>query len=259
MRGLTDKVVLVTGGGFSPDQVGSGLGMSMCVELAAEGAKVVVSDLSLERAEATVTRVKEAGGDAVAVAADVTDEDSVRAMVSAALDAYGHIDVLVNNAGVFGAYVPLLEIENSQWDRVMEVDLKGVFLATKATLPHMLERGKGVVINVSSASGVVASEVGAEYTTAKHGVIGLTKQIAYDYGHQGIRAVGIGPGVIKTAAFEGAEITSDFPFYDLTMQAPAGRYGEPHEIARAVCFLASDDASFIHGHTIPVDGGSPIR
>ncbi|MBQ1046414.1 MULTISPECIES: SDR family NAD(P)-dependent oxidoreductase [unclassified Micromonospora] len=259
MRGLTDKVVLVTGGGFSPDQVGSGLGMSMCVELAAEGAKVVVSDLSLERAEATVTRVKEAGGDAVAVASDVTDEDSVRAMVSAALDAYGRIDVLVNNAGVFGAYVPLLEIENSQWDRVMEVDLKGVFLATKATLPHMLERGKGVVINVSSASGLVASEVGAEYTTAKHGVIGLTKQIAYDYGHKGIRAVGIGPGVIKTAAFEGAEITSDFPFYDLTMQAPAGRYGEPHEIARAVCFLASDDASFIHGHTIPVDGGSPIR
>lgn len=169
------------------------------------------------------------------------------------------IDVLVNNAGLFGAYLPLLEIETSQWERVMDVDLKGVFLVTKAVLPHMLERGSGVVINVSSASGVVASEVGAEYTTAKHGVIGLTKQIAYDYGHQGIRAVGIGPGVIKTAAFEGVEITSDFPFYDLTMDAPAGRYGEVEEISRAVCFLASDDASFIHGHPIPVDGGSPTR
>ncbi|WP_285786707.1 glucose 1-dehydrogenase [Micromonospora sp. NBRC 101691] len=259
MRGLKDKVALVTGGGYSPEQVGSGLGRSLCVELAREGAKVVVSDLSLENADATVKLIRDTGGNAVGVAADVTDEGSVAGMVSAALDAYDRIDVLVNNAGVFGAYVPLLEIENSQWDRVMEVDLKGVFLATKATLPHMLERGSGVVINVSSASGLVASEVGAEYTTAKHGVIGLTKQIAYDYGHRGIRAVGIGPGVIKTAAFEGAEITSDFPFYDLTMQAPAGRYGEPDEVARAVCFLASDDASFIHGHTIPVDGGSPIR
>ncbi len=259
MRGLQDKVVLVTGGGYGPEQAGSGLGQAMCIELAKEGAKVVVADLSLDRAEATVKKIRDVGRESIAVAADVTDEDSVQAMVSAALDAYGHLDVLVNNAGVFGAYVPLLEIENDLWDRVMEVDLKGVFLATKAALPHMLERGTGVVINVSSASGLVASEVGAEYTTAKHGVIGLTKQIAYDYGHQGIRAVGIGPGVIKTAAFEGTEITSDMPFYDLTMQAPAGRYGEPIEVARTVCFLASDDASFIHGHTIPVDGGSPIR
>jgi 3-oxoacyl-[acyl-carrier protein] reductase len=259
MRGIRDKVVIVTGGGHGKDQAGSSLGQAMSVELAKEGAKVVVADLSIERADATVAQIRDAGGDATAVEADVIDENSVTGMVSAALDAYGRIDVLVNNAGLFGAYLPLLEIETSQWERVMDVDLKGVFLATKGVLPHMLERGSGVIINVSSASGVVASEVGAEYTTAKHGVIGLTKQIAYDYGHQGIRAVGIGPGVIKTAAFEGVEITPDFPFYDLTMQAPAGRYGEPLEVARAVVFLASDDASFIHGHTIPVDGGSPIR
>ena len=131
MRGLKDKVALVTGGGFSPDQVGSGLGRAMCVELAGEGAKVVVSDLSQERAEATVKRIRDAGGDAIGVESDVTDEESVRTMVSAALDAYGRIDVLVNNAGVFGAYVPLLDIESNQWDRVMEVDLKGVFLGRR--------------------------------------------------------------------------------------------------------------------------------
>ncbi|THJ68581.1 glucose 1-dehydrogenase [Arthrobacter echini] len=259
MRGLKDKVVLVTGGGHGQDQSGSSLGQVMCTELAKEGSKIIVADLTQERADATAEEVRAAGGEAVGIAVDVVDEDSVKAMVDTALEAFGRIDVLINNAGIFGAYLPLLEIETSQWEKIMDVDLKGVFLVTKGVLPSMLERGAGVVINVSSASGVVASEVGAEYTTAKHGVIGLTKQISYDYGHQGIRAVGIGPGVIKTAAFEGAEITPDFPFYDLTMQAPAGRYGEPMEIARAVCFLASDDASFIHGHTIPVDGGSPTR
>ncbi len=259
MRGLRDKVVLVTGGGHGREQAGSSLGQAMCVELAKEGAKIVVADLTQDRADATAEQVRAEGGDALALPVDVVDEGSVKAMVDAALAHYGRIDVLVNNAGVFGAYKPLLEIETSQWETVMDVDLKGVFLVTKAVLPSMLERGDGVIINVSSASGVVASEVGAEYTTAKHGVIGLTKQIAYDYGHQGIRALGIGPGVIKTPAFEGVEITPDFPFYDLTMQAPAGRYGEVIEIARAVCFLASDDASFIHGHTIPVDGGSPVR
>lgn len=258
MRRLEGKVALVTGGGFSPDQVGSGLGRAMSVELAKEGAKVVVSDLSAEQAAATVKDIEELGGEAIAVGADVTDETSIGSMVDAALEGFGQIDVLVNNAGVFGAFKPLLEIETKQWDQVMDVDVKGVFLVTKAVLPHMLERGSGVVLNVSSASGVVASEVGAEYTTAKHAVIGLTKQISYDYGHQGIRALGIGPGVIKTAAHEG-EITSDFPFYDLTMQAPAGRYGEVHEVARTVAFLVSDEAAFIHGHTIPVDGGSPTR
>src|SRR5690554_4803801 len=191
MRRLEGRVALVTGGGVSPEQVGSGLGRAMSVELAKEGAKVVVADLDLEHARTTVAEVEKAGGEAVAVEADVTDEASIRSMVDASLEAYGKIDILINNAGVFGAFKPLLEIESEQWDKVMEVDVKGVFLVTKAVLPHMLERGNGVVLNVSSASGVVASEVGAEYTAAKHAVIGLTKQIAYDYGHQGIRAVGI--------------------------------------------------------------------
>src|SRR5699024_9456800 len=137
----------------------------------------VVSDLNADHAQATVDDIRSQGGEAIAVSADVTDEASLTAMVETSLAEFGQIDILVNNAGLFGAYKPLLEIENKQWDVVMDVDVKGVFLATKAVLPHMLERGGGVVLTVSSASGLVASEVGAEYTAAKHAVIGLTKQI----------------------------------------------------------------------------------
>jgi 3-oxoacyl-[acyl-carrier protein] reductase len=122
----------------------------------------------------------------------------------------------------------------------------------------MLAKGKGVIINIASVSGFLASATGVEYTAAKHGVTGLTKQLAYDYGHQGIRSIAIGPGVIETP------LTKDWtceggPFHELTMQAPAGRYGRPIDVARLVCFLASDEADFMHGHTIPIDGGSIIR
>jgi 3-oxoacyl-[acyl-carrier protein] reductase len=125
-------------------------------------------------------------------------------------------------------------------------------------IPVMLERGGGVIINIASVSGFLASQTGVEYTAAKHGVVGITKQIAYDYGHEGIRCVGVGPGVIETPLT--AEWTREGgPFHELTMEAPAGRYGRPMDIARFVCFLASDEASFMHGHTYAVDGGSVIR
>jgi NAD(P)-dependent dehydrogenase (short-subunit alcohol dehydrogenase family) len=179
-------------------------------------------------------------------------------MVRQALDAFGAIDVLINNAGVVGETLPAHEVSEESWDRVMNVDMKGVFLASKAAIPTMLERGSGVIINIASVSGFIASATGIEYTAAKHGVVGLTKQLAYDYGHRGIRAVGVGPGVIETPLT--AEWTQEGgPFHDLTMSAPAGRYGHPEDIARLVSFLASDDASFMHGHTFPVDGGSIIR
>jgi NAD(P)-dependent dehydrogenase (short-subunit alcohol dehydrogenase family) len=149
-------------------------------------------------------------------------------------------------------------VSEESWDRIMAVDMKGVFLCSKAAIPIMLGHGGGVIINIASVSGFLASATGVEYTAAKHGVVGLTKQIAYDYGHDGIRAVGIGPGVIETPLT--AEWTREGgPFHELTMDAPAGRYGRPIDIARVVCFLASDEASFMHGHTFPIDGGSIIR
>lgn len=251
MLGLDGKVAIVTGGG-------SGLGREFCVELAKQGTKVVPADLDFSGAEETAGLVTKAGGQASAIEADVSDTASVQAMVHEAISRYGTLDILVNNAGLVGELKPVHEVSEESWDRVMAVDLKGVFLCSKYAIPKMLEQGKGVIINIASVSAFLASATGVEYTAAKHGVAGLTKQIAYDYGHQGIRAVGVGPGVIATP------LTQDWtreggPFHELTMAAPAGRYGRPIDVARLVCFLASDEADFMHGHTIPVDGGSIIR
>jgi NAD(P)-dependent dehydrogenase (short-subunit alcohol dehydrogenase family) len=251
VKGLQDKVVLITG-------AGSGLGRESATELAGEGSRIAVMDMNLEGALETVALITKAGGDAFAVQGDVADSASVQSMVATVLDHFGTIDILVNNAGVVGELKPVHEVSEESWDFVMGVDMKGVFLCSKYVIPTMLAKGKGVIINIASVSGFLASATGVEYTSAKHGVTGLTKQLAYDYGHLGIRSIAIGPGVIETP------LTKDWtceggPFHALTMDAPAGRYGRPIDVARLVCFLASDEADFMHGHTIPIDGGSIIR
>jgi NAD(P)-dependent dehydrogenase (short-subunit alcohol dehydrogenase family) len=251
VKGLQGKVVLITG-------AGSGLGRESAVELAGEGSRIAVMDMNLEGAVETVALITAAGGDAFAIEGNVADSASVQAMVATVLDHFGTIDILVNNAGVVGELKPVHEVSEESWDFVMGVDMKGVFLCSKYVIPTMLAKGKGVIINIASVSGFLASATGVEYTSAKHGVTGLTKQLAYDYGHQGIRSIAIGPGVIETP------LTKDWtceggPFHELTMDAPAGRYGRPIDVARLVCFLASDEADFMHGHTIPIDGGSIIR
>jgi NAD(P)-dependent dehydrogenase (short-subunit alcohol dehydrogenase family) len=251
VKGLQDKVVLITG-------AGSGLGRESATELAGEGSRIAVMDMNLEGALETVALITKAGGDAFAVQGDVADGASVQSMVATVLDHFGTIDILVNNAGVVGELKPVHEVSEESWDFVMGVDMKGVFLCSKYVIPTMLAKGKGVIINIASVSGFLASATGVEYTSAKHGVTGLTKQLAYDYGHLGIRSIAIGPGVIETP------LTKDWtceggPFHELTMDAPAGRYGRPIDVARLVCFLASDEADFMHGHTIPIDGGSIIR
>jgi len=251
VKGLQDKVVLITG-------AGSGLGRESATELAGEGSRIAVMDMNLEGALETVALITKAGGDAFAVQGDVADGASVQSMVATVLDHFGTIDILVNNAGVVGELKPVHEVSEESWDFVMGVDMKGVFLCSKYVIPTMLAKVKGVIINIASVSGFLASATGVEYTSAKHGVTGLTKQLAYDYGHLGIRSIAIGPGVIETP------LTKDWtceggPFHELTMDAPAGRYGRPIDVARLVCFLASDEADFMHGHTIPIDGGSIIR
>jgi len=251
MKGLKGKVAIITG-------AGSGLGREFAIELAKEGVKVVVADVNAAGADETVKLVTGAGGTAFAQTTDVASAKSVQAMVAATIERFGAIDVLVNNAGLVGELKRVHEVSEESWDRVMAVDLKGVFLCSKYAIPKMLEQKKGVIINIASVSAFLASNTGSEYTSAKHGVAGFTKQLAYEYGHDGIRAVGIGPGVIETP------LTKDWtreggPFHELTMQAPAGRYGRPIDIARVVVFLASDEASFMHGHTFPIDGGSIIR
>ena len=251
MQGLAGKVVIITG-------AGSGLGRESAIELAKEGSRIAVADVNLAGAEETVATITAAGGDAFALEADVSKSASVQQMIAGVLDHYGTIDILVNNAGVVGQLLPVHEVTEESWDFVMGVDMKGVFLCSKYAIPTMLAKGKGVIINIASVSGFLASATGVEYTAAKHGVTGLTKQLAYDYGHKGIRSIAIGPGVIETP------LTSEWtceggPFHELTMEAPAGRYGRAIDVARLVVFLASDEADFMHGHTIPIDGGSIIR
>ena len=251
MQGLAGKVVINTG-------AGSGLGRESAIELAKEGSRIAVADVNLAGAQETVATITAAGGDAFALEADVSNSASVQKMIAGVLDHFGTIDILVNNAGVVGQLLPVHEVTEESWDFVMGVDMKGVFLCSKYAIPTMLAKGKGVIINIASVSGFLASATGVEYTAAKHGVTGLTKQLAYDYGHKGIRSIAIGPGVIETP------LTADWtceggPFHDLTMDAPAGRYGRPIDVARLVVFLASDEADFMHGHTIPIDGGSIIR
>ncbi|CAB4926504.1 unannotated protein [freshwater metagenome] len=251
MQGLAGKVVIITG-------AGSGLGRESAIELAKEGSRIAVADVNLAGAQETVATITAAGGDAFALEADVSKSASVQQMIAGVLDHYGTIDILVNNAGVVGQLLPVHEVTEESWDFVMGVDMKGVFLCSKYAIPTMLAKGKGVIINIASVSGFLASATGVEYTAAKHGVTGLTKQLAYDYGHKGIRSIAIGPGVIETP------LTSEWtceggPFHELTMEAPAGRYGRAIDVARLVVFLASDEADFMHGHTIPIDGGSIIR
>ncbi|MCX6421307.1 MAG: glucose 1-dehydrogenase [Actinobacteria bacterium] len=251
MQGLAGKVVIITG-------AGSGLGRESSIELAKEGSRIAVADVNLAGAQETVATITAAGGDAFALEADVSKSASVQKMIAGVLDHYGTIDILVNNAGVVGQLLPVHEVSEESWDFVQGVDMKGVFLCSKYAIPTMLAKGKGVIINIASVSGFLASATGVEYTSAKHGVTGLTKQLAYDYGHKGIRSIAIGPGVIETP------LTSEWtceggPFHELTMEAPAGRYGRAIDVARLVVFLASDEADFMHGHTIPIDGGSIIR
>lgn len=251
MRGLSGKVVLITG-------AGSGLGRESAIELAKEGARIALMDTNLEGAQETEKMVAKNGGESFAIQGDVSTSSSVQATVASVLEHFGTIDILINNAGVVGELKPVHEVSEESWDFVMGVDMKGVFLCSKYVIPTMLDKGKGVIVNIASVSGFLASATGVEYTAAKHGVTGLTKQLAYDYGHLGIRSIGIGPGVIETP------LTKDWtceggPFHELTMDAPAGRYGKPIDVARLVCFLASDEADFMHGHTIPIDGGSIIR
>ena len=248
LQGLEGKVAIVTG-------AGSGLGREYCKEFASEGVKIVAADINHGAAEETVSMID---GDGVAVETDVSQAAAAEAMVRSAVERFGTVDILVNNAGLVGETVKTAEVSEESWDRIMAVDMKGVFLCSRAAIPVMLEHGGGVIINIASVSGFLASATGVEYTAAKHGVVGITKQIAYDYGHEGIRCVGVGPGVIETPLT--AEWTREGgPFHPLTMDAPAGRYGRPIDIARVVCFLASDEAAFMHGHTFPVDGGSIIR
>jgi NAD(P)-dependent dehydrogenase (short-subunit alcohol dehydrogenase family) len=245
---LTDKVVLVTG-------AGSGMGRAMVREFVAEGARVAAVDIRLPSASATVDELPQPSR-AIAVQADVADPHSVKTCVRGVLDWAGRIDVLCNNAGILDTFRPAHEVPVEEWDRTIAVNLTGPFLMARAVLPDMLTRSNGVIINTASTSSFSAAGGGTAYTASKHGVLGLTRQLTFDYGRHGIRVNAICPGATRT----GLTMPESDAGYPVDVEAeiartPAGRWCEPAEIARLAVYLAGEDAGFIHGSAIVIDGG----
>lgn len=243
---MQDSVAVVTG-------AASGMGRSMALEFANEGASVVAVDVDEEGVRDVADEIEGDGGDAIAVYGDVTDADSVESVVESAVDEFGTIDVLCNNAGILDDYASVEETSIDQWNAVIGVNLDGVFMLTKEALPALLEGDEeGVVINTASIAGKVAGGGGAAYTSSKHGVIGFTKQLSYDYGPD-IRANAICPGAVETGMTE--ELIEAGEVEPMVAETPSGRHAQPEEVADVAVFLASDDASFVHGTAVDVDGG----
>jgi NAD(P)-dependent dehydrogenase (short-subunit alcohol dehydrogenase family) len=248
---LNDKVALITG-------AGSGIGRASAIRFAQEGAQVMIADVRPESAANTATEIGRAGGNAKSVAVDVRVAAEVERMVDETIRAFGRIDILFNNAGV---YVPknVVDTTEEEWDWVVDVCLKGVFFGCKYTIPHMVKQGGGVIINTASGAGIEGVPNLGAYQAAKGGVVIMSKGIALDFAQHKIRCNSICPGVIETPI---AENTNNLPpgasaamWERSGMMHPLGRNGKPEEVAALATFLASDQAAFITGVAVPIDGG----
>lgn len=243
---LEGKVALVTG-------AGSGIGRASAERFAAEGARVAVVDL--KGAEETVAAIEAAGGEALALTTDLADEEAVAAMAEVAVDRFGRVDVLMNNAGILDDYLPAAEMPTAVWRRVLGVNLDAQFFTARALLPQMVERGDGAIINVASTAGLNGGNGGAAYTTSKHAIIGFTRQLCFDYARKGIRCNVICPGAVETGMTKEIFASPDAAVMAAVESAPIGRWAQPEELANAALFLASDEASFVNGAVYVVDGG----
>ncbi|MEZ4407989.1 MAG: SDR family oxidoreductase [Polyangiales bacterium] len=245
---FTDKVALVTG-------AGSGIGQATAIAFAREGAKVVVSDVA-GAGEETVATITRAGGEARLIACDVSDPAQVEALVAATVSAFGRLDCAFNNAGVGGAQAPVADYPIDAWQRVLAVNLTGVFLCMKHQLAQMLAQGRGAIVNNASILGTVGFATASAYVAAKHGVLGLTRTAAIEVAPAGVRVNAVCPGFIETPMLAHAGLTTD-PQARAMIEGlhPVKRLGRPEEVAAAVLFLCSDEASFVTGHPMLVDGG----
>lgn len=247
---LSGKVALITGGN-------SGIGRATAVLFAQEGARVALTGRDEARGRAVVEEIERASGAAVFIRSDVRFADQCRRGVEAALQAFGRLDILFNNAGVFyPRNVP--DCPEEEWDMTVDVSLKGTFLMSKFALPGMIAQGSGVIVNNASGWGLVGGEEAAAYCAAKGGVVLLTKAMAIDHGRQGIRVNCVCPGDVDTPMLPADAQARGMRWEDYLAGAanrPLGRIGRPEEIARAVLFLASDDSSFMTGAALVVDGG----
>ena len=246
-----NKVAIITGST-------KGIGRATAILMAQDGAKVVITGTTEEAGSEVVSIIKEAGGDAFFQKTDVTSAEALDALVKAALDHYGKIDILINNAGIGGSLANMNQITDAEWDKVLATNLTAAFQIMKLVIPVMENNGGGTIVNVASMASTAAGRGGIAYTTAKHGFLGLTRQISLDHGHTGIRINAVLPGPINTQMI--ARIL-EMPQHPLNMKikmSPSGRPGEPEEVAKAIAFLASDESSYIHGASLAVDGGYSI-
>lgn len=249
---LSGRAALVTGGG-------GGIGRATALAFAREGARVCVADIDAAAAAATADAITAGGGEAFGLAADVRHGDQVSRMVAQAVARFGRLDIAFNNAGIEIETGPLVRGDDEIYQRLMDVNVKGVWLCMKHELAHMLDRpGGGAIINTASVAGLVGAPGRALYAASKHAVLGMTKSAAVENGRKGIRINAVCPGVIRTDMM--ARAVERRPDHEPLMAAmhPIGRVGEAEEIANAVVFLASDDAAFVLGHALTVDGGMTV-
>lgn len=245
---LEGKVALVTGGG-------SGIGRATALVFAREGAKVVVADVLTEGGEGTVSRIRESGGKAIFVRTDVSKVGEVIALIDNVVTIYGRLDCACNNAGIEGTIAQTADCTEENWDRVIDINLKGVWLCMKYEIPEMLKQGSGAIVNTASIAGLIGFQGLPAYCASKGGIIQLTKTAALEYATKGIRINAVCPGVIRTPMVE--RVTGGKPELEAQFTAlePVGRMGAPGEVAEAVVWLCSDAASFVTGHPLVVDGG----
>ncbi|HEX6340762.1 SDR family NAD(P)-dependent oxidoreductase [Umezawaea sp.] len=248
MTGLDNSSVIVTGGG-------SGIGRAAALRFAAERANVVVADLDGDRAAAVVEEITAAGGAAAAVVGDLSEQAVVDRVVATAVEAFGGVDVLVNNAGIMDGMTATADVTDEEWERVLRVNLTAPFLLARAVVPHMLAKGRGAIVNTASEAGLRGSAAGTAYTVSKHGVVGLTKSLAIMYRTAGIRTNAIAPGATTTAIASPLDRTGHGPKTLMPYMANLGRVSGADEQAAVIVFLASDAASNLNGVVLPVDNG----
>ena len=245
------QVVIVTGGG-------SGIGQAACHLYAREGARVVVSDVDEKGGMETVEAIRGMNGDAIFVRADVSKPEDCEAMVASALEQFGRLDIAFNNAGIGGESTVTADYSLEGWQKVIDINLSGVFYCMKYEIPAMLTAGGGAIVNMASILGMVAFENSSAYVAAKHGVVGLTKNAAVEYAKQGLRINAVGPAFIRTPLIAGIEENEQARDLLVSLH-PLGRLGEAEEVAEAVIWLSSQKASFITGAYYPIDGGYLAR